>query len=71
MLAFLEGDYQVCDALCFIQLECLSCHKMHVNEICYNLHLFSAVVVIKLCSTLNYDFSYWVHSEFLKTRITH
>lgn len=56
MLAFLEGDYQVYDALCFIQLECSSCHKMHVNEICYNLHLFSAVV-IKLSSTLNYDFS--------------
>ena len=28
-----EGAYQVCDVLCFIQLECSSCHKMHVNEI--------------------------------------
>lgn len=37
------------------------------------LHLFSAVVAIKLFSKLlNSDFSYWIHNKFLKNkRISH
>ena len=61
------GDNQVCDVLCFIQLECSSYYrKVHISEMHWDLRLFCAVVVVKLSSTLNYDSSYWIHSEFLK-----